>query len=246
MPKSLLIDPAEARQRGTLTAPAIPLNAYVPDPKAEKAKYGRGDLVRMYRDMALIREFETMLDRIKKEGVYEGIAYNHKGPAHLSIGQEAAAVGQAYHLGPDDFIFGSHRSHGEIIAKSLSAIARMREVDVQRVKESYLDGAVLDAAGSSAPAVIGLNDGTIGATSFRSGVVCLAYRPSPDRSDGADSLAIRSRRVPPCPPRWSPGGAPAPGHHLLLIIRRPLYPAPPRTRGFRIEFHQQTGCICRT
>ncbi len=143
MPKSLLIDPAEARQRGTLTAPAIPLNAYVPDPKAEAVKYGRSHLVRMYRDMALIREFETMLDRIKKEGTYEGIAYNHKGPAHLSIGQEAAAVGQAYHLNTDDFIFGSHRSHGEIIAKSLSAIAKMREVDVQRVMEGYMAGAVL-------------------------------------------------------------------------------------------------------
>jgi 2-oxoisovalerate dehydrogenase E1 component len=143
MPKSLLIDPAEARQRGTLTAPAIPLNAYVPDPKVEAVKYGRGNLVRMYRDMALIREFETMLDRIKKEGTYEGIAYNHKGPAHLSIGQEAAAVGQAYHLSADDFIFGSHRSHGEIIAKSLSAVAKMHKVDVQRVMEGYLDGAVL-------------------------------------------------------------------------------------------------------
>ena len=65
-----------------------------------------------------------MLDRIKKEGVYEGIEYNHKGPAHLSIGQEAAAVGQAYNLTPDDYIFGSHRSHGEILAKGLSAIAQ--------------------------------------------------------------------------------------------------------------------------
>ena len=40
-----------------------------------------------------------MLDRIKKEGVYEGIEYNHRGPAHLSIGQEAAAVGPG--LPPD-------------------------------------------------------------------------------------------------------------------------------------------------
>src|SRR2546423_6984468 len=26
----------------------------------------------------------------------QGIEYNHRGPAHLSIGQEASAVGQAY------------------------------------------------------------------------------------------------------------------------------------------------------
>jgi 2-oxoisovalerate dehydrogenase E1 component len=77
-------------------------------------------LVRIFRDMVVIREFETMLDRIKKEGVYQGIEYQHKGPAHLSIGQEASVVGQAWHLTPEDFIFGSHRSHGEILAKGLS------------------------------------------------------------------------------------------------------------------------------
>jgi 2-oxoisovalerate dehydrogenase E1 component len=93
--------------------------------------------------MLYIREFESMLDRIKKEGVYNGIEYNHKGPAHLSIGQESAAVGQAYHLGPEDFIFGSHRSHGEIIAKSLSAIAKMSETELMDVMENYLGGATL-------------------------------------------------------------------------------------------------------
>jgi TPP-dependent pyruvate/acetoin dehydrogenase alpha subunit len=40
-------------------------------------------LVRIFHDMVVIREFETMLDRIKKEGVYQGIEYQHKGPAHL-------------------------------------------------------------------------------------------------------------------------------------------------------------------
>ena len=109
----------------------------------EAAKFGTEGLVRIYRDMVYIREFESMLDRIKKEGVYNGIEYNHKGPAHLSIGQESAAVGQAYHLGPEDFIFGSHRSHGEILAKSLSAIAKMSESDLTAVMEGYMGGATL-------------------------------------------------------------------------------------------------------
>ncbi|GIV83833.1 MAG: hypothetical protein KatS3mg052_0840 [Candidatus Roseilinea sp.] len=143
MPKSILIDPAEARASGVLTAPPIPLNAYVSDPAAEAAQYGSANLVRIYRDMVIIREFETMLDKIKKEGNYAGIRYDHRGPAHLSIGQEAAAVGQCYHLTADDFIFGSHRSHGEIIAKCLSAIAKMSQADVQRTMEGYLDGAPL-------------------------------------------------------------------------------------------------------
>src|SRR4029450_13708531 len=101
-----------------IKSPEIPINAYSADPQEEAQKYGSENLVRMYRDMVYIREFETMLDRIKKEGVYEGIEYNHKGPAHLSIGQESAAVGMAYNLTAEDFIFGSHRSHGEILAKS--------------------------------------------------------------------------------------------------------------------------------
>ena len=143
MPKAIVIDPVEVRRADSLRAPEIPINAYVADPVAEREKFGTDGLVRIYRDMVYIREFESMLDRIKKEGVYNGIEYNHKGPAHLSIGQESAAVGQAYHLGPEDFIFGSHRSHGEILAKSLSAIAKMSEVELTTVMEGYMDGAAL-------------------------------------------------------------------------------------------------------
>jgi 2-oxoisovalerate dehydrogenase E1 component len=143
MPKALTIDPAEVRSRSVLHAPDVPVNVYVSDPAVEAQKYGAEGLVRIYRDMVYIREFESMLDRIKKEGIYQGIEYNHKGPAHLSIGQESAAVGQAYHLAPEDFIFGSHRSHGEIIAKSLSAIAKLPENELQTVMERYLGGATL-------------------------------------------------------------------------------------------------------
>ncbi len=143
MPKNIMIDPAEVRQTAILTGNSIPINAYIPDPIAEARKYGSANLVRMYHDMLTIREFETMLDRLKKEGVYEGIEYNHRGPAHLSIGQEAAAVGQCYHLAPEDFIFGSHRSHGEILAKSLSAIARLSEAELLAIMEQYLGGVTL-------------------------------------------------------------------------------------------------------
>lgn len=143
MTKALMIDPAEIRRAGVLRGPDIPVNAYVSDPAAEAATYGADGLVRIYHDMVVIREFEGMLDRIKKEGSYQGIEYNHKGPAHLSIGQESAAVGQAYHLDPDDFIFGSHRSHGEIIAKSLSAIAKLSETELMAVMEGYMGGAAL-------------------------------------------------------------------------------------------------------
>ncbi len=146
MTKLITIDPLEARKPGYITAPKLPANAYKSNPKAEAAKYGSANLVRIYRDMTVIREFETMLDRIKKEGSYDGIEYNHKGPAHLSIGQEAAAVGQAYHLTPDDFIFGSHRSHGDILAKSLSSIAKLDDQALMEIMKGYLGGAPLKVA----------------------------------------------------------------------------------------------------
>jgi 2-oxoisovalerate dehydrogenase E1 component len=143
MPKAILIDPAEMRRPALLQTPAVPLNQYLADPAAELARYGQETLVRIYRDMVVIREFETMLDRIKKEGSYQGIEYQHKGPAHLSIGQEAAAVGQALHLGAEDFIFGSHRSHGEILAKSLSAIAKLDDTTLTQVMTTYNNGETL-------------------------------------------------------------------------------------------------------
>ncbi len=145
MTKQITIDPAEVRAPGVLQGPEIPLNQYTPDPQAELARYGPELLHRVYRDMVFIREFESMLDHIKREGAYAGIAYTHLGPAHLSIGQEAAAVGMALPLEPDDFIFGSHRSHGEILAKGFAAIAQLEEEALQSIMESYLDGAPLRA-----------------------------------------------------------------------------------------------------
>ena len=143
MPKSLTIDPAEERGRSAIRAPEIPVNAYVSDPVVEAAAYSREQLVNIYRDMRLIREFETALDSFKKEGLYRGVHYSHAGPAHLSIGQEAAAVGQCLHLEPQDFILGSHRSHGEILAKGLSAIRALDEERLLAIMEGAMGGAAL-------------------------------------------------------------------------------------------------------
>ncbi|NOY38156.1 MAG: dehydrogenase [Chlorobi bacterium] len=143
MPKQLFIDPQKVRKPGKITFGEIPVNQYNKALKEEKENYSAGDLVRIYRDMLVIREFETMLNLIKTTNEYQGITYNHPGPAHLSIGQEAAAVGMAFLLGPEDFIFGSHRSHGEILAKGLSAIHRLKEQELTEIMESYFDGRTL-------------------------------------------------------------------------------------------------------
>jgi len=140
MSKQIPFNPTQVRARDMVKIPSIPVNQYTSDFKKELARYGKDRLVRVYYDMLLIREFETMLDTIKKEGVYQGVTFNHKGPAHLSAGQESAAVGQAMNLEPEDFIFGSHRSHGEILAKCLSAVAKMDDADLVRIIEGFMDG----------------------------------------------------------------------------------------------------------
>ena len=134
MSKQLFVDPVELRQKGEITFPAIPVNQYQKSIEDELAEnnFTKEDLKRIYRDMFVIREFETMLNLVKTTGAYNGVEYNNPGPAHLSMGQEAAAVGMAYNLDVDDFIFGSHRSHGEILAKGLRAIEILPEQELDR------------------------------------------------------------------------------------------------------------------
>ncbi|MEJ5171698.1 MAG: thiamine pyrophosphate-dependent dehydrogenase E1 component subunit alpha, partial [Fimbriimonadales bacterium] len=143
MPKSVPIRPEEVRQKGQLEIRPIPLNQYDRTIEEEASRRGPEALKRIYRDMALIRAFETMLSEVKLKGAFRGIAYEHRGPAHLSIGQEAAAVGQAFALEVDDHIYGSHRSHGEILAKGLSAIHQLPDEELMAIFRGYMDGAAL-------------------------------------------------------------------------------------------------------
>lgn len=140
MPKVQYINPEEVRKPGQIEFKPIPVNQYNKSVEEEKANFSNEDLIRIFHDMVVIREFETMLNLIKTQGEYNGIAYNHPGPAHLSIGQEAAAVGMAYTLDVEDFIFGSHRSHGEILAKGLSAIEKLSDEQLQEIMDSHFDG----------------------------------------------------------------------------------------------------------
>lgn len=145
MPKSVMIVPEETRSSSELELHPIPINQYNRTIQDELASgdFSKNDLTRMQHDMMVIRSFEEMLDSIKRQGNYEGIEYNHRGPAHLSIGQEATAVGQAYLLGTDDHIYGSHRSHGEILAKGLSAIHQLDDDALLNIMENYFGGETL-------------------------------------------------------------------------------------------------------
>jgi 2-oxoisovalerate dehydrogenase E1 component len=151
MSKELLIDPATTRSRSQLNLGSIQVNAYEPNLGRERKKYGDEALERIGRDMLLVREFELMLNSIKREGSYRGVDYVHAGPAHLSIGQEASAVGQAFTLGLDDKVFGSHRSHGEVIAKGLSAISKSTADSLNSALQGWSNGAIWDVVTKHLP-----------------------------------------------------------------------------------------------
>ncbi|MBQ9977606.1 MAG: dehydrogenase [Clostridia bacterium] len=151
MPKSLFVDPIETRAPGKISFEDIPVNAYKKTIKEERKRYSDDALIRIYRDITILREFESMLNQIKTQGVYNGIETTYPGPAHLSIGQEAACVGQAYLLDQNDFTFGSHRSHSEILAKALSCIDKLSEQELMTIMENFLDGSALRATEKLGP-----------------------------------------------------------------------------------------------
>lgn len=143
MPKTMFVNPDEVRAPGKITFQDIPLNVYnkTVGQELEEGNFTKEDLVGIYHDMYVIRTFEEMLHSIKILGKYKEHSFTYTGPAHLSIGEEAYAVGEAYLLDKDDFIFGGHRGHHEIIAKAHSAIKKLSDEELLKIMEEYHGGA---------------------------------------------------------------------------------------------------------
>ena len=68
-----------------------------------------------------IRVFEEAVDELFARGLMHGTM-------HLSIGQEASAVGGVSALRPDDMITSTHRGHGHCIAKGADLVRMMAEL----------------------------------------------------------------------------------------------------------------------
>ena len=81
----------------------------------------REDLLKAYRQMCTIREFE---ERVHEEFS----AGNIPGFVHLYAGEEASAVGFCMHLTDVDRIASTHRGHGHSIAKGCDTKAMMYEI----------------------------------------------------------------------------------------------------------------------
>ena len=144
MPKSIDINPNEFLAPSRIEFSPIEVNAYAKTAEEEKAVYGPWGFQDIYHDLCAIRGFESILNEVKLNGRYRDVPYVHAGPAHLSIGQEAAAVGMAYALTPLDHIFGSHRSHGEFLAKGFSAIRKSSESELEQIMRSWCEGEIVE------------------------------------------------------------------------------------------------------
>lgn len=79
------------------------------------------DLLEAYRRLLLIRDFEDNVSRLYRDGEIPGFV-------HLSIGQEASAVGACWPLTNQDVITSTHRGHGHCLAKGLDAEGMMAEL----------------------------------------------------------------------------------------------------------------------
>ncbi len=71
--------------------------------------------------MVLIRGFEERVAALYRDGEVPGFV-------HLSIGQEAAAVGACWPLHPADVITSTHRGHGHCLAKGLDPLGMFAEL----------------------------------------------------------------------------------------------------------------------
>ncbi|MCU1452052.1 MAG: bkdA [Acidimicrobiales bacterium] len=89
--------------------------------RSSPGTFSTADLVEMHRQMLVIRGFETRVSALYRAGEVPGFV-------HLSIGQEAAAVGACWPLGPADVITSTHRGHGHCLAKGLDPLGMFAEL----------------------------------------------------------------------------------------------------------------------
>jgi acetoin:2,6-dichlorophenolindophenol oxidoreductase subunit alpha len=81
----------------------------------------KDDLLKAYRTMRTIREFEERLHVDFARGDIPGFV-------HLYAGEEAAGTGIMLHLNDGDRIASTHRGHGHCIAKGVDVVKMMKEI----------------------------------------------------------------------------------------------------------------------
>jgi TPP-dependent pyruvate/acetoin dehydrogenase alpha subunit len=77
--------------------------------------------IELLRRMTLIRAFEERVIELYHKGEFAGLV-------HVGIGQEAVGVAVAASLNADDYLYGTHRSHGHFLARGADPDKMMAEL----------------------------------------------------------------------------------------------------------------------
>jgi TPP-dependent pyruvate/acetoin dehydrogenase alpha subunit len=132
--------------------------------------------VELLRGMWRIRAFEERVGQLTRADEVHGLV-------HLSIGQEAVAVGVCSQLRSDDAVYGNHRAHGHAIAKGAPLGRVMAELMGR-------DGGLCRGLGGSMH-LVDVEHGFLGATGVVGGNVPLALGSAlASRLRGGDAVAV--------------------------------------------------------
>jgi len=93
------------------------------------------EAIKMFEQMLSIRTFEEMILQVRNQAYppLKAIGFEYRGPTHLSIGQEATAVGSCQALRLDDYITSTHRGHGESLSKGIIAVYQRTDDQLRAV-----------------------------------------------------------------------------------------------------------------
>ncbi|HUJ92011.1 MAG TPA: thiamine pyrophosphate-dependent dehydrogenase E1 component subunit alpha [Gaiellaceae bacterium] len=136
---------------------------------------GEGDLGPL-RSMWRIRAFEERVGQLTRANEVHGLV-------HLSVGQEAVAVGVCGQLRDDDPVYSGHRAHGHAIAKGAPLVRVLAELMGR-------DGGLCRGMGGSMH-LVDVEHGFLGATGVVGGNVPLALGSAlAGRLAGGDQVAV--------------------------------------------------------
>lgn len=166
--------------------------------RPELAALDDATLCEALRKMHLIRKFEEAAEASYMRGLIHGTM-------HLSIGQEASAVGTALPLARNDYILSNHRGHGHCIAKGADP-QRMfaeffgRETGYCRGRGGSMHIADVESGnlgangivGAGLPIAVGVG---MSIKARRSGQVCMVYFGDGAANEGAFHEAMNMASI---------------------------------------------------
>jgi 2-oxoisovalerate dehydrogenase E1 component len=132
--KAIDVLPCTGEKEKKITFPEISVFRYIPALKDELGNgiISKDEALVLYRSMLLQRNFEFMVRDLDNKRFVPVEGYQFRGTTHLSVGQEASAVGAISVLTRHDYITSNHRGHGHCINKGLFAIYDMSEEELEQ------------------------------------------------------------------------------------------------------------------